>query len=86
MALGNGGYQEVFFHGIPGLKFTGLTQEVDMVKSLCPKIVFLEKGTNDLASGADAAQLAVDVLRFANHLSTHFQVGIVTFSLIVFRD
>lgn len=84
MALGE--KYEVFFHGISGLKLAGLTREIDMVQTLRPTIVFLEIGTNDLASGAVGPELAHEVSRFARRLISHHHVEVVIISQVVFRD
>ena len=41
---------DVFFHGVSGLSLSRHGAELDMVRTLAPRIVFLEIGTNDLAS------------------------------------
>lgn len=77
---------EVFFHGIGGLSFPGLSAEIDMVRSLGPKVVFIDIGSNDLSGGADPAALAHSVFNFAKHLTTHQGVSVVIVSQVFFRN
>ncbi len=76
---------EIFFHGIPGLRLEGLKQEVDMVKSLKPDIVFIDIGTNDLCV-RDPDTVATEVFSFAQHLTHQFGVKRVLVSQVLYRD
>ncbi len=76
---------EIFFHGIPGLRMEGLKQEVGMVESLKPDIVFIDIGTNDLCV-CDPDTVANEVFSFAQHLTHQFGVKRVLVSQVLYRD
>ncbi len=58
----------IIHHAKGGLKLSGLLEECEVVRPLHPNIVFLEIGTNDLASEADPHKLAQELKRFAMYL------------------
>lgn len=77
----------VKFHGVSGLKLMGLVQNrVLTSRFTCPKIIFIEIGTNDLASGVSPLALATNVTEYAKYLVAGQGAQIVVISQVVRRD
>ncbi len=68
-----------------GMKLSHLLAQVEDIRHRRPDVIFLEIGTNDLASGTDPQTLALEVRRFSVYLLNQLHVRAVCVSQITFR-
>ncbi len=68
-----------------GMRMSGLVNQVAAIRRNRPQVVFMEIGTNDLASGVSPDSLAQEVKRFAVYLLQHENVKRVIVSQVTFR-